>query len=74
MTRCWGVEARAQLRLQPGVEDLCIARALEEQGLCESPFHTGRNARGPGPSMPGDQTVHTVALIHRDGRAVCRGE
>jgi len=57
-----GVEARAQPCLQPGVEDHRIARALDEQRLVESPFHTGHNQRGPWPSMPGAQTVHTLAL------------
>ena len=72
-----GVEARAQPCLQPSVEDHRIARALDEQRLAESPFHTGHNQRGPWPSMPG---AHTVALskwqsrIRRYGRAVCHGE
>jgi len=56
------IEARAQSRLQPGVEDHGIACALEEQRFFEAPFHSGGNERGPWPSMPGDQTVHAVAL------------
>ena len=49
-----GVEAWAQPRLQPGVEDHRIAGALEEQRFFESSVHTGGKQRGPWPSMPGD--------------------
>ncbi len=55
-------QARAQPRLQPGVEDDCIAGALEQQRFSESPVHMGRNQRGAWPLMPGDQAVHAVAL------------
>lgn len=57
-----GVEAWAQPRLQPGVEDHRIAGALEEQRLFELSIHTGSKQRGSWPSMPGDETVHAVAL------------
>ena len=57
-----GIEARAQPCLEPGVEDHRITRPLEQQWFFESSIYPGRNQRGPGPSMPGDQAIHPLPL------------
>ena len=73
-----GTEARAESRVQPGVEDHRIACAFKAQRFFEAPFHTGGNERGSWLSMSGDQTVHAVALRRvpipsrrRSGNAAC---
>ena len=55
-------QARAQPRLQPGVEDHRIAGPFEQQGFFEPSVDARGQQRGPGPSMPGDQAVNTLAL------------
>jgi len=57
-----GREARAQPRLQPGVEDPRIAGPFEPQGFFEPSLDARGQQRGPRPSMSRDQTIHALAL------------
>ena len=55
-------QARAQPRLQPGVEDHRIAGPFEQQRFFEPSIDSCGQQRGTGPSMPGDQAIDTLAL------------
>jgi hypothetical protein len=55
-------QARAQPRLQPGVEDHRIAGPFEQQRFFELSVDARGRLTGPGPSMPADQAINTLAL------------
>lgn len=57
-----GREARAQPRLQPGVEDPRIAGPFEQQRFLEPSLNARGQQRGPRPSMSRDQPIHALAL------------
>jgi len=57
-----GVEARAQLCLQPGVEDHRLTGAFEQTGLCQSPIDASGKEREAWSSMPGNQAIHALAF------------
>jgi hypothetical protein len=57
-----GCQPRTQPGLEPGVEDLRIAGALEQQRFLQAPVDPGGQQRGARSAMPGDQALHAVPL------------